>query len=103
MNETYGAKDHGQLIDDPVLNEVGKKHGKSGAQVAVAWGLSRGHSVIPKSKTPARIEQNLQGDFKLDDEDVNKIAAIDKKLRFNDSSKDFGYNFFTDLEGKVSS
>lgn len=56
--------------------------------------------MIPKSKTPARIKQNLEGDFKLEEEDVKKVASVDKKLRFNDSSKDFGYNFFTDLDGK---
>ena len=68
--------------------------------LALAWGITRGHSVIPKSKTEHRIEQNFEGDFKLDSEDLKKIDSIDKKLRFNDSSADFGYNFFTDLDGK---
>lgn len=88
------------MIDDPVLVEIGKKHGKSSAQVALAWGIARGQSVIPKSKTPERIEQNLKGDFKLDEDDLKKIAAIDKKIRFNESSEAFGYDFFSDLDGK---
>ncbi|KAJ4353273.1 uncharacterized protein N0V89_005000 [Didymosphaeria variabile] len=101
QNEIYDAgKGMGKLMDDPVLVEIGKKHGKSGAQVALAWGIAKGHSVIPKSKTESRIKQNLEGDFKLDAEDIEKIAGIDKKLRFNDSSKSFGYDFFTDLDGK---
>ncbi|KAF2145736.1 uncharacterized protein K452DRAFT_349185 [Aplosporella prunicola CBS 121167] len=101
QNEIYGdGKGLGKLMDDPVLVEIGKKHGKTGAQAALAWGVTRGHSVIPKSKTNARIEQNLQGDFKLDDEDMKKIDGIDKKLRFNDSSADFGWNLFADLDGK---
>ncbi|OJD37680.1 aldehyde reductase [Diplodia corticola] len=99
QNEIYGSN-IGKLIDDPVLNEIGKKYNKSGAQVALAWGIAEGHSVIPKSKTPARIKQNLEGDFKLDDEDVKKVQSLDKKLRFNDSSADFGHDFFTDLDGK---
>ncbi|KAF4540409.1 Aldo/keto reductase [Lasiodiplodia theobromae] len=99
QNEIYGST-IGKLIDDPVLNEIGKKYNKSGAQVALAWGIAEGHSVIPKSKTPARIKQNLEGDFKLEEEDVKKVASIDKKLRFNDSSENFGHNFFTDLDGK---
>lgn len=90
----------GKLIEDPVLVEVGKKYGKSGAQVALAWGISRGHSVLPKSKTPSRIKDNLEGDFKLDAEDMEKLKTIDKKLRFNDPSKNFGWNFYTDLDGK---
>ena len=90
----------GKLIDDPVLNEIGKKYNKSGAQVALAWGIQSGHSVLPKSKTPSRIKDNLDGDFKLEKEDLDKISTIDKKLRFNDPSGNFGYDFYTDLEGK---
>ena len=78
-----------------------KKHGKSGAQVALAWGIANGHSVIPKSKTESRIKQNLEGDFELDAEDVQKIKGIDKKLRFNDPSKGFGHTFYSDLDGKT--
>lgn len=55
---------------------------------------------IRKSKTPSRIQSNLEGDFKLDPEDVKKIDAMDKKLRFNDPSEGFGWNFYKDLDGK---
>ena len=91
----------GKLIDDPTLVEIGKKYGKNGAQVALAWGIAQGHSVLPKSKTPSRIKDNLEGDFKLDADDLEKIAAINKKLRFNDASESFGYNFFVGEEGKA--
>lgn len=90
----------GKLIDDPTLVEIGKKYNKSGAQVALAWGIQNGRSVLPKSKTPSRIRANLEGDFKLEQADLDKIATIDKKLRFNDPSEWFGWNFFSDLEGK---
>ena len=90
----------GKLMDDPVLVEIGKKYSKRDAQVALAWGISRGYSAIPKSKTESCIKANLEGDFKLDPEDVKKIEAIDKKLRFNDPSQSFGWNFYVDLEGK---
>lgn len=80
--------------------EIGKKYGKSGAQTALAWGINHGHSVIPKSKTPSRIANNLEGDFKLEPKDLAEIDAINKKLRFNDPSESFDYNFFSDLDGK---
>lgn len=70
------------------------------ADKAIAWGIAHGHSVIPKSKTPSRIADNLAGDFKLEAADVEKIDGIDKKLRFNDASANFGWNFFKDLDGK---
>jgi len=102
QNEIYDSgKDIGKLIDDPTLTEIGKKYNKTGAQVALAWGIAQGHSVIPKSKTPARIRANLEGDFKLESADVEAISKIDKKLRFNDPSKSWGfYDFYTDLDGK---
>lgn len=90
----------GKLIEDPTLVEIGKKYGKNGAQVALAWGIQSGHSVLPKSKTPSRIRDNLEGDFKLEKAEMDQIASIDKKLRFNDPSGNFGWNFYADLEGK---
>ena len=65
-----------------------------------AWGVTQGHSVLPKSKTPSRIQSNLKGDFRLSSSDMEKIKYIDKKIRFNDSSAEFGREFFTDLDGK---
>lgn len=101
QNEIYDSgKGIGKLMDDAVLVEIGKKHGKSGAQVALAWGIAQGHSVIPKSKTEARIVHNLGGDFELDKEDLERIEGIDKKMRFNDPSKNFGWEFYADLDGK---
>ena len=102
QNEIYSkGQAMGKLIDDPVLVEVGEKYGKSGAQVALAWGVAQGHSVLPKSKTPSRIRNNLEGDFKLDEVDMRKLEGVDRKLRFNDPSGNFGWNFYADLEGKA--
>ncbi|ODM21800.1 hypothetical protein SI65_02644 [Aspergillus cristatus] len=100
QNELYSGAGHlGKLIDEPILEQIGKKHGKSSSQVALAWAITDGHSVLPKSKTPSRIKSNLEGDFKLDADDMSKIQQIDRKLRFNDSSGEFGRDFFQDLEG----
>lgn len=92
----------GKLMEDAVLGEVGQKYGKTGAQVALAWGIAHGRSVIPKSKTEGRIRENLGGDFALAAEDVRRIDGLDRRLRFNDPSKRFGWNFYADLDGKQS-
>lgn len=100
-NEIYGSREqHGLLVNDETLVKIGKKYGKSSNQVALAWGISHGRSVIPKSKSPERIIQNFDIAFELEPSDIEKINSIDKKIRFNDSSKDFGYELFTDLDGK---
>jgi alcohol dehydrogenase (NADP+) len=56
--------------------------------------------VLPKSKTSSRIKANMDGDIILSSGDMKKIESLDKGVRFNDSSKDFGYEFFTGLDGK---
>jgi diketogulonate reductase-like aldo/keto reductase len=100
QNAFYNSNHLGPMIEEDVLGEIGKKHGKTGAQVALAWGVTQGISVLPKSKTEKRIKDNLAGDFKLDEEDMKKIAGIDKKLRFNQPSENFGYSLFEGMEGK---
>ena len=43
QNEIYDkGKSMGKLMDDPTLVEIGKKYNKSGAQVALAWGIAHG-------------------------------------------------------------
>ncbi|KAJ5086419.1 hypothetical protein NUU61_007726 [Penicillium alfredii] len=101
QNAMYSGKGGAtKLIDEPLLAEIGKKYTKSAAQVALAWGVTQGHSVLPKSKTPSRIKGNFGGDFKLIPDDMKKIQTINRKIRFNDSSGTFGRDFFMDLEGK---
>lgn len=56
--------------------------------------------MIPKSKTQARIHDNLRAVVDLSPEDLAVIQGLDRKVRFNDSSKDFGYELFADLDGK---
>jgi 2,5-diketo-D-gluconate reductase A len=69
----------GKVLDDPVLNEIGDRVGKSPAQVALRWHIQRGNIVFPKSTTPARIKENFElFDFELEPDDVEKIDALDR-------------------------
>lgn len=68
---------HG-IFTDPELTEIGKKYGKSVAQVVLRWNVQRGVSIIPKSVHVERMEQNIDiWDFTLTDEEMEKIAAKD--------------------------
>lgn len=69
----------GGLFENPVLEEIGRKYGKTTAQVILRWHIQRGVVVIPKSTHRERMEQNLNiFDFALDGEDMKKIASLDK-------------------------
>lgn len=68
---------HG-IFTDSELMEIGKKYGKSVAQVVLRWNAQRGVSIIPKSVHVERMEQNINiWDFALTDDEMAKIAAKD--------------------------
>lgn len=73
----FAEGNHG-IFTHPVLSAIGKKYGKSAAQVALRWNVQRGVVVIPKSVHKVRIEQNLDiWDFALSDDDMAEIAKLD--------------------------
>ncbi|XP_058099411.1 NADPH-dependent aldo-keto reductase, chloroplastic-like [Magnolia sinica] len=49
----------GETLKDPTLIAVANKLNKSPAQVALRWGIQSGHSVLPKSTTESRINENI--------------------------------------------
>ncbi|CAG5082264.1 Similar to akr1a1a: Aldo-keto reductase family 1 member A1-A (Danio rerio) [Cotesia congregata] len=66
------------LLEDKKLIEISKKYNKTPAQVVIRYQLDRGHVVIPKSVTKARIMENAQVfDFKLTPEDIAYINTFD--------------------------
>ena len=68
---------HG-IFTHPVLTEIGKKYGKTAAQVALRWNVQRGVVIIPKSTHKERMEQNIDiWDFALSDADMAEIAKLD--------------------------
>ena len=73
----FAEGNHG-IFTHPVLTAIGKKYGKTPAQVALRWNIQRGVVVIPKSVHKDRIEQNINvWDFSLSDEDMAEIAKLD--------------------------
>lgn len=88
--EAWSPLGSGQLIDNPVIAQVAAKHGKSPAQVMIRWSIQLGNIVLPKSVTPARIEQNIDVfDFVLDDADMAAIATLESGRRTGPNPDDF--------------
>ncbi len=72
----------GELLQDPTVDEIASSTGRTPAQVVLRWHVQLGNVVIPKSVTPARIEENLRlFDFELDDEQMAAITDLDEGRR----------------------
>ena len=71
------------LMEEPVFTALGKKYGKSPAQVILRWHTQTGFAVIPGSKNVNHIRDNLDiFDFSLTDEEMAEIAKLDKGKRY---------------------
>lgn len=72
------------LIEQPIFGELGKKYGKTNAQIILRWHVQSGNVVIPGSKNPDHIRDNFDiFDFTLTDEDMAEIAKVDKGVRYH--------------------
>lgn len=70
------------VMEDPVLAELGTAHGKTPAQIMLRWHLQQGRSAIPKSVNPGRIAENFDVfDFELSDAELARIDALDAGVR----------------------
>ena len=75
--EAYSPLGTGKIFGVPQMKELAEKYGRSIAQICVRWSLQRGYLPLPKSVTPARIEENLKVfDFELEEADVQLIADL---------------------------
>lgn len=54
-----------KLVDYPEVKEVAERLGATTAQVLIAWGTSRGYSVIPKSVQKGKSSMNQQSTFRV--------------------------------------
>lgn len=81
QHESWGpfAEGRKDFFTDPVLTEIGKKYGKSAAQVALRFLIQSNVVVIPKSTHKERMEQNFDVfDFTLNAEDMSAIQKLDE-------------------------
>lgn len=71
-----------EVLKDETILEIADKYDKSPAQIVLKWDLQKGIVPLPKSKSRAHTEENLElFDWELKEEDIEKIDKIDKKKR----------------------
>ena len=101
------AEGRNGIFTNPVLEEIGRKYGKSTAQVMVRWQVQRGIVCLTKTVKPERMKENLDVfDFELSDVDMKAIAGLDTKtsLFFNHqdaSTVDLFVNLIQQRRGNI--
>jgi methylglyoxal/glyoxal reductase len=80
--ESYSPLTRGKRLNHPNILRIGKKTGRTSAQVLIRWALQHGLIVIPKSVHEARIKENSKVyDFDLDAEDMNALDSMNENFQ----------------------
>ena len=81
----FGGRGHtGQILSDTTILEIAAAHDRTAAQVILRWHLQRGVVAIPGSSDPDHIRENISVfDFSLTDEEMARIAALDRGTKFD--------------------
>ena len=75
------------LLKQPAIIEVAGEQGCTVGQVLIAWAIQRGSAVIPKSSNADRLRENFRSaEIKLTEDQMQRIAAMDRGFRFIDGS-----------------
>jgi diketogulonate reductase-like aldo/keto reductase len=91
LTEAWSPIAQGKVLEDDVLTDIGRTHGKSPSQVTLRWHLQHGNVVFPKSVTPERIVENLDVfDFHLSAAEMERIDALDAGTRLGPDPDTFG-------------
>jgi len=73
------AEGRNGLFTNPILAQIGTRHGKTVAQTVLRWHHQRGVVAIPRSSNPEHRRENLAiFDFSLDAEDMHTISTLDQ-------------------------
>lgn len=71
------------VLQNPILKEIAEKLGKSPAQVAIRWGIQKGHSVVPKSTNESRIKENFDVfDWSIPEDLFAKFSEFDQVSKY---------------------
>ncbi|BAW00374.1 2,5-didehydrogluconate reductase DkgB [Bacillus cereus] len=82
---SYMTLAYGKVLGDAVLVDIAAKHRATPAQVALAWAMQSGYAVIPSSTKRENLAGNLLAvSLRLDDEDMQRIAGLDRGERLTD-------------------
>ena len=78
-----GGRGNDSVLTETIIKDLAEKYDKSPAQIILRWHNQKGVIVIPGSKNPEHIKDNLNiFDFELSEDDLKKIDSLDKNTPF---------------------
>jgi D-xylose reductase len=92
------AKKNLDLFNEPAVQTLAQKYGKTPGQIILNWEIKRGVIPIPSTSKPERMKENLEAvDLKMEESEYDTLdhyAEHDKEFRFCDSMKFYGIDIF---------
>jgi methylglyoxal/glyoxal reductase len=90
--EAWSPIMRGAVNDIPLLTELSGKYKKTPVHIVLRWDLQKGIVTIPKSVHQERIKSNADiFDFELSADDIRRIDALDKNMRFGSHPDTFTF------------
>lgn len=88
--EAWSPLTRARFLDNPVIQEVARAHGRSPAQVLIRWDLQHRVVTLPRSTKENHIRENAQVfDFELTGEEMKKLDALDSGTRIGPDPDSF--------------
>lgn len=85
-----------ELINGPLVTEIGNAHNVTGAQVALKWVVQQGIPVVPKSSNPKHLASDFDlFSFTLSDDEMARLTAATTPATGADVSGDCGVEAVT--------
>ena len=79
---SYMTLAYGEVLKDPVIQQIADRLQATPAQVTLAWAMQLGYAVIPSSTKRTNLQSNLKAcDLTLSDADMALIAGLDRGQR----------------------
>lgn len=77
--EAYSPLTRGYRLDDPKIQKIAAKYSKTVPQIMLAWSLTHGLTVLPKSTSVEHLKDNWQAQFiDLSEEDVSYLDSLNE-------------------------
>jgi methylglyoxal/glyoxal reductase len=90
--EAWSPIAQGKILDEPTVNHIAGKHGKSPAQIILRWHLQNDVVIIPKSVHKNRIKENADlFNFELSMEEMNQMNQLNLDERFGPDPDHFDF------------